>query len=407
MSKHTRLLYFNALFDLVPGSFKSAAIRSAADEMTALFLPLGTEEDFILLKTQLPDEHFCYLQTAGLNLPVPFSDKTNESNLRLLPWGWDEETAELSRRLGDISPHPSIPSVRYVNSREFLSTISNSIPYGDTDSYFVQTRADLKHALSVLENSFPLVIKPNFGSSGFGFIHLKSKKDVDINQKSIFGYLENSAAVIEPWRNRLTDTSSSINIEPDGSYSDLRHIRCIVNRYGTFNGALLPPVETSFSDSHLSTISDCIKALVPGILKAGYFGPVGIDSYTYLDNNGQIQLSPVVEINARHVVSDIARSLQDKLCPEKYCFLRFASRKMMPLPDSYETFSSKLGEFNFSLESKEGILLVTPLRVYNHSSVQPYRNCFFISADSPEKIFRLDEILLSSFSKKRRGGSGI
>jgi len=94
------------------------------------------------------------------------------------------------------------------------------------------------------------------------------------------------------------------------------------------------------------------------------------------------------------VISDIARKLRDRIAPGRYTLYRFLSSRRSPLPDDYRALTEILGPLAFSPKSRSGILLMTPLRITTDITRQPYRSAFFLSADSPEELFGMDEMLL-------------
>ncbi len=394
MQTTKKLLYFNALFDLNPGNVRQPALHRAADEMTTLFLPMGSASDSIVLNTGLPDGYRDYLTQAGLSLPRVLDDSKADAYI-VEPWGWDSDALLLAQKYGDITHHPDISAVRNVNSRKFCSSLPVEITRTVPGSVFAEDQYGVENALEQLKNSYPLVVKPNFGSSGFGFLHLTDQSITAAQVQAIRNYLQTGGAVIEPWVARLEDISCSIEINRNGVLDRLSFFRCIVNRRGTFNGVHIPPEKEVDKRGPFAVIEKGVRDAVKYIVDAGYFGPASIDSFLYIDRAGKEQVVAVGEINARHIVSDIGRAIGNQIAPCRHSYFRFTSRKLLRLPENYSELRKRLGSLAFCPESKKGVLVVTPLRVGDRAGFhQPYRNGFFISADSSEELFAMDRALL-------------
>lgn len=360
--------------------------------MTTLFVPMGTESDLTLLHTEVPPDYRPYLKAAGLTIPDFVSSRFSaDENVLAEPWGWDEETLNFFSVTNISSIHPDPAIVQMVNNREFASDLSYKENIGTPGSTLLHTMKEFNILIATENLKYPAVIKPSQGSSGFGFILLSSPPDSSL-RKRISKLFEYGSAVLEPWYNRKVDISSSMTLHRDGSQSEIRHYRCHVDSHGTFYGVYLSP-DRLFDDRLLEILNQKVSSCARHLFDHGYFGPVGFDSFIYNDNNGHTGLAPIIEINARHVMSDIARTLKQKIAPEQHVFYRLLSSRRCKLPDSYESLKKLLDPYHFSSESGKGILLLTPLRNKTDITRQPFRNAFFISAENENELFLLDRIL--------------
>jgi len=391
----SELFYFNALFDLSMGGSVRAAIKRAADEMTALIIPMGFAEDFCIVKSKFPEDYPLFLEDNGLIVPhlVDINERFN-GEVTAHPWGWDEEAQTTFKIMGADTVHPDFHIVKQINSREFCHQISLTEKSGVPASALLSSASGAASFFAG-NPTFPIVIKPAYGSSGFGFIRVDSPPDKTVIDK-ILQLMTDGIVIAEPWLNRVMDISSSVDISADGTFSAIRHYRCFVDSRGTFFGVYLP-ADNSQLDRWIPFLENHVKVCAKQIYRSGYFGSAGFDSFVYLQKDGSEALAPVIEINARHVMSDIARSLKSKLAlDDKYVFYRLLSNKRAKLPEKYSELKSILQNKIFSVNTKTGILPLTPLRNTTDITRQPYRNAFFISADSPEELFELDAFLISS-----------
>jgi hypothetical protein len=166
----------------------------------------------------------------------------------------------------------------------------------------------------------------------------------------------------------------------------------LTNNRGTFHGIYLAthdPVVEHWKEY----LEQKVIVVAQEVASAGYFGTLGFDSIVYRENN-HLKLAAVIEINARHVMSDIAVAVRDSSAQGLHCLFRTLSKKRLHLPDSYRDLQ-KNDLFRF--DGKCGCILVSPLRVgHGKNIVQPYRNTIFIAADSEHELFSIDERLRSA-----------
>ena len=111
--------------------------------------------------------------------------------------------------------------------------------------------------------------------------------------------------MIEPWCKRVYDFSSSITIQKNGSISSIRHQRSVSNMHGAFIGIYLAP-EDPVIEKYVSIQEKAVRNAAQALSDQGYFGPAGFDSFAYIDIDGKERVAPVIEINARHSMSDVA-----------------------------------------------------------------------------------------------------
>jgi hypothetical protein len=126
-------------------------------------------------------------------------------------------------------------------------------------------------------------------------------------------------------------------------------------------------------------------------LDLGYYGTAGFDSFVYREKNKIEKLAPVIEINARHSMSDIAHALRNRLEKNKFCFFRVMSSRRCTLPDTYRKWLDMIKEDHFNVSTQNGVILVSPIRVNRDGiHVQPQRCVFFMAAPSEKELFDMD-----------------
>ncbi len=396
---HNSLYYLNSLFDLSLGNYDTRNLTRSAAEMTTLFVPVASSKDKVLLDVKVKDEYWEYLNSYGLKCPTPlyFDEKVECS--KGVVWGWNKQVIKRLNRLNVAVSCPDLSVVKSVNSRKFSFLLNKKNNSGIFDAKIVKS---LEHLYQLLKhwNKYPLVIKPEFGNAGYGFI---IKTEPNLNERELkqleilfsFGNI----VVVEPWFNRLYDISSKCTISSDGVIENIKHHKTLSNRRGTFFADWIDPNDKEI-EKWRKELDDNVYNSAIQIFKKGYFGPVGFDSFVTSDKHGKQKLRAIIEINARHPMSCIAYALYDKLSPKRVSTLRFISKKRLKLPNSYQSLHSILGEDAFNLKTKEGIIIITPLSLnYKSQWIRPSRSAFFISAKTSKKLLNLDVKLRQVLSR--------
>jgi hypothetical protein len=397
MSELKRIYYFNSLFDLELGKFPVNKIQQSSAEMGVLFAPLGSRQDRILLGIDVPDEYWYHLDACGLSTPQPLSvsEKVKDfSGFEGEAWGWNQRSLDILSKTGAHCFLPETCIIEKVNSRCFNNNIAEKHELGVAGSRYSCNPYDYREILLSLNNDFPLVIKPAYGGCGFGFRIIKTP-DLSDNYFNDIAFLsEHGGYVIEPWHKRVYDLSTRVEIDRDGSVSLLRHLRPYVNSFGAFYGIYLSPQDPVLKE-YDKVLEDTAIKISKELYSEGYWGPAGLDSFVYKDfSTDSLKVASVIEVNARHVMSDIAFALRNSCAPGKYCFFRFISRKKGTVPDDYKSLNNMLGPEMFNPLTKTGIMLVSPLMFFfNNNWVKPSQNVFFISADSEAELFNRDNRL--------------
>jgi hypothetical protein len=381
-----KLLYFNSLFDLELGNHATAANQRAASEMTLLFAPCGQKDDVILLDSHVEETYWHYLNALGISTPA-LNYGTPCKGLEGHAWGWNTGSVRRLSQLGALCHHADLEIIKQINSRRFCSKLGTRYGFGIPRSLFFSCKEHLRQIHLPDMYKFPLVIKPEFGGSGYGFVHINNPEEY---AHSLQLLPESFSGVIEPWYQKIHDLSSVCQINPDRSISGFRYQRSFTNSRGTFYGIYLDdndPVIDKWKDE----IESASYKAAETIAAAGYFGPAGFDSIIY-EADGEQKLAAIIEINARHVMSDIAHAIRNSCARGKLSFFRLLSRKRSRLPTTYNELHTLLDDIDFN--NGNGCMVISPLTLqHGHQKVQPYRNAFFLSADSEKKLWEIDQKL--------------
>jgi hypothetical protein len=204
--------------------------------------------------------------------------------------------AILERAGAEPEPHPGVEVLRRVNSRAFASSLGATMP----DATFV---TELEIAQTILHGE-PSVgsgwrVKHSFGMAG------RSQRVV-------------VASAIEPRSLAFVQTglaSGGVQIEPNVAIEAEYALHGLVAADGSRRFGALVRQRCDRRGGWISTepladqegLGDVVVRMeeearrVAGALHgAGYFGPFGVDGYTYRDRGGALCLQPRSEINARY-----------------------------------------------------------------------------------------------------------
>ena len=378
------IYYLNTLFDLEIGALDSSGVRRSAAEMSVLAIPFAKKNDYALLDIDIEDNYLDYLKECGLEVPSIYGNSRCIDGCSGVAWGWSEQAMEKLKDAGAVCDCPPIEIIKKVNSRKFCNELGRQYGLGVPGSIYLESNQEL-YSLSALLQDFPLVIKPAYGGSGHGFTILNSKDDIP---KADVG----RGAVIEPWMTRVCDLSTAVVIDKCGKIVKMRHQRLFCNSHGAFFGIYLSKRDPEIDKWRENMETAAVLASL-ALYKEGYFGPAGFDAFVYKGKN-RVHLAPVIEINARHVMSDIADALRTQLAPENHVFFRFVSRRNMRVPLSYDEWLTIMGSDVYNPDTKQGVICVSPLKArIDGRWLFLSRYAFFLSAESESELFAMDERL--------------
>ncbi len=227
--------------------------------------------------------------------------------------------AILVRAGAEPEPHPSVDVLRRVNSRAFASSLGATMP----GAAFV---TEIDAARSMLAAPPPLGeawrIKHAFRMAGR---HQRVVVPSAIDARDLAflrAGLARGGLQIEP--NVAIDDEYALHglIAEDGS----SHLGRLVRQRCDARGAWLAtepiplphegPGDLSGPAGIARRLAEESRAVAGALFRAGYFGPFGVDAYTYRGRSGELCFQPRSEINARYSMGftvgfDSTRSASD------------------------------------------------------------------------------------------------
>jgi len=203
--------------------------------------------------------------------------------------------ALLARAGASPEPHPSMAVLRAVNSRGFAASLGATMP----GSAFVRA---LDVALAHLATPPPVGrgwrMKRAFGMAGRGQ-RLAADKPSDADVTFLAAGIAEGGVEIQPNVAILEEYA----IHGVLAASGVTTFGALVRQKCDARGAWLATervVDTAALGDIAARLADEARRVAAALTMAGYFGPFGIDAYTYADAGGAPVLQPRSEINARY-----------------------------------------------------------------------------------------------------------
>jgi len=131
------------------------------------------------------------------------------------------------------------------------------------------------------------------------------------------------------------------------------------------------------------------------LVRAGYFGPVCVDSFVWSDG-GIERLRPVVDINARQFMAAAAERLWSSWNRDRIVCWRLFSTRKLRLPGSFAAFEEALGRDAFDPETRCGVLCTSPMAVEGRV---PRRLGVLVAGGDRETVDALDRRFRECFEE--------
>lgn len=205
--------------------------------------------------------------------------------------------AILRRAGAEPEPAPSVEVLRRVNSRAFASSLGVTLPGGAFVTSLVEARIQLESAPPLGE---AWRVKRAFGMTGRGQRVVAAKLPSEADLAFVRAGMVEGGVQIEPNVAIAREYAIHGMLAEDGSC----RLGAIVEQRCDARGAWLSTAPLSAltdEDSEMSArLLEEAKRVAAALAQAGYFGPFGIDAYSYRGPMNAIHLQLRSEINARY-----------------------------------------------------------------------------------------------------------
>ncbi|MDJ0841399.1 MAG: DUF455 family protein [Acidobacteriota bacterium] len=331
--------------------------REAVSDLANLPMFLCNRAD-ILYTGRPPEKSFLKAwKQRGLSLPEIVTAEDGKLDGKefadrivggLRPWGWTPGILDLQKRISpqqveleeggpDLSwGYPQFSELyakhRILELRRRLRERFEMFPFGPelVDGGLVSSmrEIDLWRERIACELQLNTVLKGPFGTAGIGQLRLEPDRALTVPElRWIDKVLQNHGRMlVEPWVLDLDDYSALLTVHRDNpSKSVITTSRFFTDLRGQYMGTLLGRMTAGMDPDRLRALEYetdglSIRKLIPlagkeaalWLAEQGYYGPAGLDMYTYrLPGQGRKRfLKPAGEVNYRFTMGHVARRLE-------------------------------------------------------------------------------------------------
>jgi hypothetical protein len=371
------LYYFNTSFDFELAGALTEKLRAVCSETSLLSIFVMREGDAAICDVDVDDSYCEYISSLGFS-PHIIRKEEKAEGCTGIAWGWNASSYERLRHKGSVCHCSDLEAVKLANSRVTSSRIAKEKRF-PVAGEICKTFEEVERCIAE-EKSRPLLVKPVFGSSGSGFMKIIKPHLEDNDKKRLTILCGSDGVCIEKLLDRIDDYGINFNIDSNGLFSLYGMHKALISKSGKFGGIVSADIEEEIR----SECESAARIAAEELYAIGYFGPAGIDAFTYNDN-GICKLNPMCEINARYSMGFVARSCAGIL-GGKYSILRYIRTSRISLPKHYKDIGLLFGKNAYDAENKKGILLLSPLRInYQNDIRSPLFSLIYIAADSAEE----------------------
>jgi hypothetical protein len=311
-------------------------LRQFENELAAIPLWLGGENDYVLVEEAFSDEFTAQLRNWGVSAPqfITYEKVVGHTPpMELHPWGWSPAIHHQFKGLGvEGVSHPMLPwqaTHRKLLSRytglEVAMAVSECLNQDGTLSIpqlpLVLTSPE---SIALLEAGMtsPILLKTPWSASGRGLFKIRSRQENAAKNPWVLGKLKQHGALMaEPWLEKLQDLSFHFWVEEEGiQFMGTTYFN--TDKDGQFLGCYTAPPRLGFvEDEVLRTMVDqsadlLLRALKHLGLGQRYRGPVGIDGLLFKTQEGKVKLQPCIEVNLRYTMGLVNLFIANHIHPE-------------------------------------------------------------------------------------------
>jgi hypothetical protein len=354
--------YLNADFDLGLRPRARRRARPALDrqvrELSAQAL-LGVEAgDAALVRTAIPEGFLDHLGSCEVPVPRVLVHPHVDPLTRLRPFGWSSEAIELNRLHRQPVRHPSLDSIRRVNSRSFALELEAALAPSDSPGAVIDSPAGLEAFLSRAPPASEWVIKAEHGNAGLANRRVRAPDLTAADRGFVAGLFdEDDRLVIEPWLSREHDWCVAFDVPFVSSALRIHETVCTTD--GALIGALFEP-DGPATLERSDELGKLAARIASRLEDEGYFGPGCFDAFSWRVGD-RVGLRALADLNCRRAMSDGAYRLWRKVAADRTLYYRFFNRRKLTLPTELPAARAALGEQRYEPSRRRGILLASPV----------------------------------------------
>ncbi|MBP7684384.1 MAG: hypothetical protein KBB95_20915 [Deltaproteobacteria bacterium] len=219
-----------------------------------------------------------------------------------LRWGvaWCPTPSALARLAAagaQVPAAPGLDTLREVNASRFTYDVLGARL---SDAQVVSSLDAAETWLAARPPSEPVWLKRAFGAAGRGKLRAHGGALAPHTRAFLSPAELSLGVVLEPHVGITLEVSQHALLAPSGSL--VIGAPCVqqVDR-GRFV-SVRPALERELDRSEAESLGDTLRRLAEALHRVGYFGPLGVDAYRYVDAKGLTRWNPCGELNARYTM---------------------------------------------------------------------------------------------------------
>jgi len=394
-----REYFVNADFDLSLRPHRRAETADGrgqqASEMPYHLLLFGTEGDSVLVGASPDNSFLAYLGRAGLSRPVTSVLPGLAPDAQFVPFGWNEEAAQINRSYTRPASHPPLEVVQRVNGRRFAATLEREL-FGVDEILGVFNAPDEIEAFNASRPpAEEWLLKSEHGNAGLGNRRLResilSRSDREVMRRLLE---EDVCVLLERWRRRVLDISTVFTVDGGGTVKDMHIYEVVITADGAYIGSIFDQASESL-EPWLPGVTEVALKVAERLAEEGYFGPVCLDHFVWSEG-GEHRLRPLADLNARLQVSAPVIRLWRSWGNDRVVYWRLFAARKLRLPPDYLELETALGGDAFDAGSRRGILVTSPFQV---AEKRLRRVGVLLAGDSRAEVEEMDRRLRERFEK--------
>ena len=318
---------------LNPGRPLSGSARRAVDDLAPVMGLLASDGDSVQLNAdRLPRD----IPPALAH--VNFVDAAPTDATELVPWGWSLLACELAASLAPKQIVPASDVVAYVNGRNFHDLIDGVRPDVtgaalEPFGAFCQTPNEWRDAVSTAfqHTATRIVTKALISNAGRNRLFSESAQCNSQQEGWLNQQFSSGGCYVEPWHDIQNEYSMHFDVNVSGDITFVGCTEQVVDNFGRPLGNIVSPHITDKLHRRLSGA----KVICRELHNLGYFGPVGIDGYTFQQND-ELWLRPCSDINARYSMGRLALAAHERLGSPDEAGCMLTLRQATSFRDTYD-----------------------------------------------------------------------
>ena len=313
-----------------PQNEPSAKLKRLNAELATSWLAIADDGDWIWTPSPIEPVFFLDAVREGLPKVIPVTSLANVPNdVECVPWGWSAEIRKLAKQFGWHANAPLDKSVRLANSRATSEELERSWDISLHDARRIETLNEFTSAIRSLRHaSQRWVVKAEFGMSARERILGQGPPSASDENWVRRRLAAQGAVFFEPWVERIDELGIQIDVPRDGIPQLIGLTPMLVDGRGQYAGSWFERdrLRFPFDEGGWSEAVEVALRAATQVQSLGYFGPLGIDSMKYRDEDGRIQIRPLQDINARWTMGRLSLGLRRFVEPVAQGFWQHRSK---------------------------------------------------------------------------------